>query len=559
MTQIIQPRDYQTNSVNSVNEAWRMLIKYILLVLPTGAGKTIIKAMLAREAMLNGEMCMVFAHRDVLLSQISMSLCVMGVPHSFICANKTRKMITDQQMLKFGKSFYDETSPIILTSIQTFIRRIDKGLVDCVRDKVTVWLGDEFHHCLDDNSHGKCVKYLRNARGLGVTATPIRADGKGLGVQADGIFHHMIVGSSMGELISRGYLSPYKIYVPPQLLDTSGVNITANGDWNQKKLAEKTDVNDITGDAVKHYQRLVDGQQAITFCVNIAHSDHVAKQFNEAGIPSLSLSSKTPTRDLIKGLQAFEDGRIKNLVNCDLFGEGFDVPAVSVVIMLRKTESYALFKQQFGRMLRLCEGKYYGVLIDHVGNVKRHCIYGAPHDDPVWTLDSTKRSNSDGEKPEGRVCPECFNYYTPTVKNMFVCNECNHEETKDELNAAQQDFQFDEGNLVELDINFINTLMTERKKVDRPPEAVRHNMQNAPVIVRDSAVNNHIKRQNAQTILRGHMQHWCHGVAVANEWTVKTVQLEFERVFSINILKAQTLSERLAINLTEKVRNSRSG
>lgn len=552
---MITLRDYQQSSVNKVYKLWSQGVKNCLLVEPTGAGKTLIKSQFAKDSVQRNEVVIIFAHRDVLLSQISNSLCQMGVTHSFVAANKTVLDTTNQNHIKYGDSFHVENSKVILASVPTFIRRLDKGLLDNFLPLVKVWMCDESHHILKDNMWGKCVQSFPNAIGLGVTATPIRSDKLGLGKTYDGVFDVMIIGSTMGELIENGYLSPYKIFVPPQKLDMSGINITASGDYNQKKLAERTDTVDITGDAVEQYLKLASGEQAITFCVNIAHAENVAKEFNRAGIPSTALSSKTSLSIRVKALRDFEKGVIKNLVNCDLFGEGYDCPAVACVIMLRKTDSYSLFKQQFGRLLRVSEGKIYGVLIDHVGNVKKHCMYGAPHEDPEWTLERSKKKSGDNTKPSGRICPECFAFYTPSIKAKYVCLECSHEETKEETNEEMRKFLVDDSDLVEMNIDFINNLLTQRKKVDLNPAKLRQNMQHANMrsIIVDSAVNNHTKRQFAQNRLRVAIQEWCENQATKNNWDMKTTQMSFETTFKTNILKAQVLSERLSLKLLEEI------
>jgi superfamily II DNA or RNA helicase len=415
------------------------------------------------------------------------------------------------------------------------------------------------HHCLKENKWGKCVQSLPNSFGLGVTATPIRSDKKGLGSGYDGVFDEMIVGSTMGELITSGNLSMYKIFVPPQLLDVTGLKITASGEFNQKELARRTDRIDITGDTVQQYLKLANGLQTIIFTVNISHAEHVAEEFNRAGISAVALSSKTPLTERTKALIDFENGNIKVLVNCDLFGEGYDCPAVSCVIMLRKTESYALFKQQFGRLLRVFEGKPFGVLIDQVGNVQRHCIYGAPHDDPVWTLERTKKKIGDDEKPSGRICPECFAFYVPNVRNRLVCAECNHEETKEQTNDEMKKFITNNTDLVEMNVEFIDIMMIERNKVDMNPAKLRQNMKKGHMktVIINSAVNNHTKRQFAQKSLRNVILQWSHDVSVENNWDILTTQLFFEKTFKVNIFKAQVLSERLSLKLLEEIKNER--
>lgn len=563
--------EHQDKSVTAIEKSWAAGNRNVLLVLPTGAGKTLVKAEVARKklylefamnAMMNPEVTIIFAHRDVLLSQISDAMCMVGVRHTFIASKPTVNNICNLNVAKHGDSFYDETSKVIIASVDAYLAKLKKGQLKHLIPLVGLWQLDEAHHLLEDNKWGWCVESLVNANGLGVTATPLRADGKGLGRHAEGVFDDMIVGSSMGELISLGRLSPYKIYVPPMKVDVSGMRATSSGDYNQKELAKRTDKSEITGDAVQHYLRIANGMQAITYCVNIGHSEHVADQFNKAGIPSKALSSNTPIGERQRAIEDFKRGTIKNLTNADLFGEGFDVPALECGIMLRKTQSYSLFKQQFGRPLRAKEDKPYGVIIDHVNNVRDMMAkynLSAPHDDPVWTLDrpNGKRSNGDGENiPVGRVCPECAAFYIPHKPSIKVCPDCHHEETPEEANAAQRELQVVDGNLVELSVDAIDALINEIHKVNKPVEQLRHEMKNAPSVARNGAANKHYLRQTAQNRLREAIQSWCEGVAFHNQWDIKTVQQEFEVEFGLHILKAQTLSERQSLELLEKVKHA---
>lgn len=414
------------------------------------------------------------------------------------------------------------------------------------------------HHHLTENIWGKCTEPLINAKGVGFTATPCRSDNKGLGRDAHGVFDDIIVGSTMSELIEIGRLSPYRIYTVPTKLDVSTVNITSSGDYNQKKLALVTDNADITGDAVEHYKRLANGKQAITFCVNIEHAEHVAQQFNDAGISSAALSSKTPLRERQHKLDQFRKGKILNLVNVNLFGEGFSVDAVCVVIMLRKTMSYGLFYQMFGRALRVMEGKEYGILLDHVGNVREHCIYGAPHDCPEWSLEppkKKKKKSTDLKGIKSRTCPKCFGFYEPKSNNpkSFVCPYCHHSESEDEIIAAVKEIQVAEGTLTEYDCEYITGLIQRRREVDMPVEKIKAKHRFSPDVVRHSAAKNHLKRQEAQRKLRAGIAQWCKQTAETNLLDVQTTQAEFERVFGTDVFKAQTLGEREALLLLDKI------
>lgn len=517
---------------------------------------TILMASKAEQETNAGGLTVIFAHRDVLLEQISEALCLFGLNHNFFTSKATQNLITTKNHIKFGNSFYDERARVIVASVDTFYRRD----LSTLAPHVTLWMMDEAHHLLDSSKWHKCIDPLVNAKGLGVTATPIRADKKGLGRHADGVFDAMTVGATMDKLIKAGSLSPYRVYTPPVKLDVSGVNVTSGGDFNQKKLAQATDKSDITGDAIEHYLKLASGKQAICFTVNIQHGEHVAEQFRKAGVKAINLSSKTKPSERDKYITDFRNGHIDILVNCDLFGEGFDVPAVECCIMLRKTQSYSLFKQQFGRALRALDGKDYGILIDHVGNVEHFMTefnLQYPHDDPEWTLDrATKRKRGDSDGLiNTRVCPTCFARYVPSTHNHHQCPYCNHVETKEEEIDALKKFQAKEGNLVEMQIDMMNQLINKRDQVLVSPEVIKQRMSHAPAVVRNSAVANHKKRRDAQIILQDLIQKWCvRQYRLNSNVDVKAVQQQFELEFGINILKAQILSERETLQLVERIK-----
>ena len=553
-------RPHQLKAVSEIELAWSQGHRNILDVLPTGAGKTILKAEIAKRELAKGGMVVIFAHRDVLLEQISKALCLMGLGHSLMVSSTTRKNIGDMQTVEFGKCFVNDVSRIIVASVDKFYR----ADLTYLAKHVTLWELDEAHHLLDDSKWHRCIDPLVNARGLGVTATPLRADKKGLGAEYDGLFHKLIVSATMDELIRAGMLSPYRVFTPPTKLDVSDLKVTKSGDYNNKKLAAKTDKSEITGDAVTHYQRIANGKQAICFCVNIAHSDHVAEQFRQAGIKAVSVSSETPAAQRNKLINDFKAGLIEILVNCDLFGEGFDVPAVEVVIMLRKTASYSLFKQQFGRALRVFEGKHYGILIDHVGNVEHFSheySLDYPHEDPVWTLEPPRKKKRGqlGEvvdKPRSTVCRKCAQRFIPTASNQYACTYCGHVPTPAEEEDELKKFRAKEADLVELKIDVLQDLLRRRDEVDQDVITFQNKVRKLPTIARNSAVANHKNRQNAQIILRDEIQKWCTKVWQVTGQSPQTIQDEFEIKFGVNILKAQSLSANDARELTIKVRSS---
>lgn len=572
MPLITKPHDYQANVIEEVWDNWfNKDVQNVCLVAPTGAGKTVIKAFTAKRLLqaFPTNNVIVFAHRDVLLTQISLALSQVGLPHRMLCSGATEKAIGDIHIEELGQSFLSESSRLILASVPTWIKRDTTTL--CAN--TIAWLMDECHHTLRSNMWGSAVElwqpltddeetireYFPNVKGLGVTATPKRADKRGLGRSSDGIYDTIVKTPGMGQLIAMGRLSNYKVYAPKDRIDMTNVNMTSSGDWNQKKLAKATDKVDITGDAVKHYKMYADGKQGIIFAASIAHSDHVAQQFQANGVNAVALSSKTNIHVRQQRIKEFRQGKIDLLVNYDLFGEGFDVPAVVVVIMLRKTASYSLFKQMFGRCLRVLDGKPYGILIDHVGNVDTHCSnMRHVHDDPVWTLDRyTDREKGVDNGVMTRICPKCRFFYLPKSKhpNAYKCPDCGHHENDTEVNVAAKELQIKDGILVEYDTGWLNEIANKINEVDQDPEVLRRRMRNAPHVVVNSAVKNHKARLKAQKELRQWIVNWCNETGWQRGLDVQTTQGEFERVFGVNIFAAQILSATEARELTNQIKN----
>ncbi|CAH9015954.1 helicase/UvrB [Vibrio phage 393E50-1] len=539
---------------------------------------TIVKAHYARQCYDNGETCVLIAHRDVLLGQISDALCMYQVPHSFICSDDTRRDITNINYKEHGHHYHDERSRIIVISVATFAARIRGNKIPkALMDSVSMWLMDEGHHLTQGSQWGNCIESFPNARGLAVTATPIRGDRKGLGRHAHGYVDKMSVTSSMIDLVKAGRLTQMKVYAPTQL-NTEGLTTTAGGDFNQKKLYERTKEqgSKITGSAVEHYIKFIYGQPAITFAVNIEHGKHIAEKFNAAGIPTQFVSSKSKESVRKKAVQDLRDGVLWNLVNVDLFGEGFDAPAVTGVFFLRKTESYSLFKQQMGRCLRPSEGKTYGFIFDHVGNVARMLEkynLSSPYHDPEWTLDSYGKGGSNGDGgedlPPTITCPECSyeaplksyydeenDFYFPGFlqdDGTYLCpdEDCRHAFSDEESENTVRKIQEKEGNLVELSFDDIDDLIRKRDEEVFKPVA---KMDYGPYA--RANMSRHVDRQNAITVLRHKINSWCNALYNETKWSGDLIRREFESTFKVNIYQAQVLSAPAATKLAEDIQRN---
>lgn len=564
-------RPHQLTATADIDRLYNEGHKHVMAVLPTGAGKTLVKAEYARRDFLNNQVTLIFAHRDVLLGQISDACCKMNVVHSFICSDKTRGMITNANLAAYGDSYHDERSNIVVVSVDTFLARLKDNKIPVeFLERVNRWMIDECHHLTKRSKWGKCVEALKNAKGLGVTATPIRGDKKGLGEHADGYFNAMSVTTNMLSLMKAGQLTPYKILAPSSI-DTMGIKKDKDGDYNKAQLYIKTKEADITGDAVQHYLKHLSGQPVITFCINTEHSLEVARKFNDAGVPSKAVSSKTIESERRQAVADLRSGRLLNLVNCDLFGEGFDAPTVMGVIMLRRTESYSLYKQQFGRMLRNADGKTHGILLDHVGNTKyfmEQFKLNAPHDDPEWTLDrdETRRKQEALDKNnlvETMTCKECgcFGVVKPVdyvddgshalVFINGVCPDCGHVETEEEKEKRVRELKIVNGELTELSFDIIETLIEQRNKAMTPMNEFRKTLGNASFAY--AAMHNHANRQYALSILRHWIQEWCLLHGEITKQSVQLVQLDFELTFDINIFKAQAMTATQMTELASKI------
>lgn len=199
------------------------------------------------------------------------------------------------------------------------------------------------HHLTDANEFGEAVKLFSNAHGLGVTATPCRADGKGLGRHAAGLLDTLVVGPTMRELINMGYLSDYRIVCPRSDLSMDDGDIGSTGDYTIAKMKAAAKRSHIVVDVVTNYRKFALGKRTIVFATDIETATDMASRFRSDGVRAQVVTGETPDtiRDTI--IRQFRHGEIDILVNVDLFGEGFDVPAIECVMMARPTASYGLY------------------------------------------------------------------------------------------------------------------------------------------------------------------------------------------------------------------------
>jgi superfamily II DNA or RNA helicase len=397
--------------------------------------------------------------------------------------------------------------------------------------QITLWQTDEAHHLLADNKWGKATLLFPNALGIGWTATPTRADGYGLGRHADGLMDAMVLGPSMRWLIDHGYLTDYRVFCPvTEDLHMEDVPVTKSGDYSPEKMRKAVHQSRIVGDVVKHYQRIAPNKLGITFAVDIEDATKISAAYRAAGVPAEVVTSETPDIARAAILRRFRSRQILQLVNVDLFGEGFDVPACEVVSMARPTASFTLFAQQFGRPLRLMDGKTHGIIIDHVGNVLKH---GLPDRPRQWTLNRRERRSAytagAGEIPL-RSCPNCTSAYERFYKACPYCKFV--PEPAGRATPEQVD-----GDLMELDPAVLAVMRAELERIDGPGQGVGND------VVGRAINRRHLHRQQHQAPLRAALHRWAHWRSLYHGETNSQIQRRFFFQFGTDMMTAQTLGE----------------
>ena len=525
---------FQQKAESDVYEAWGQDHRVVMLVIPTGGGKTVIFCNILRR---HRGYAVVIAHRQELLSQISLSLAENGVYHRLCTQEPTIREIVRQHVIEYGDSFYDSSAKVIVAGVDTLKNKQNEQWIK----QVTLWVVDEGHHLLQKNKWGKVIAFFPNARGLAVTAHPERADGNGLGREYDGLIDKLVVGPCGRELIDQGYLSDYIIRIPPSNLHLEEVPIGSTGDLVKPKMITAVKKAKLVGSVVDCYRKFASGLLGITFAADIEEAQTYADGFNAAGIAAALITAKTPLQERMSLLRDFRARRIMQLVNVDIFGEGFDLPSLGVVSFARPTASRNLYCQQFGRALRIMKGKAHAVNIDHVGNFDRHRFPDTPR---AWSLERReRRSQGVLEDNPNKTCvnPDCFRIYDAYLAR---CPYCQHKRVP----QSRQSIEHVEGDLLELDTAILAEM---RSKIDVPFDPRR--FTGAPMIALLTAQKRDREKTLAQEHLRLSIGIWG-AIQQRDGMTKSEAYRKFWHKWGIDVETAKALEARPALELNEKVR-----
>lgn len=348
-------REYQTRAITSLRATYASGRRAPCLVLPTGAGKTVIAAEIIRSAVARGNRVLFLVHRAELLSQSVNKLESAG--------------ITDLRIIQAGADLGSPIAPVAVASIPTLTRWTDR------QPEAGLVIVDECHHVVAKTWRKLADHYARSLL-LGLTATPQRQDGKPLG----DVFDSIVVGATVRELVDLGHLVPCHVYAPAAELDA-------------KQLALSP---------VAAYAQHGGGERAVVFCVTVEHAQRVAEEFHAAGIRCGVVHGNMPSATRAKTLAALDAGDLRVVASCHVLTEGWDSPRVAVCILARAPKHAGLYLQMVGRVLRPAPGKQHATLIDLCGSVHEH---GPPDLEREYTL--TGRGISRVDRDAIRQCVTC--------------------------------------------------------------------------------------------------------------------------------------------------------
>lgn len=409
--------DYQEKAVHDVRNEYRQGQKAPMFVLPTGGGKTITFAYIATQAALRGKRALILVHRVELLRQTQEKLSMFGVRVGLVSP-------------KFTPDFH---APIQVAMVQTMVGRTR------AYKHFDLIITDECHHVVA-STYMNILSAYPNALNLGVTATPVRGDGRGLGVEAGGVYDSIVLGPSMEELISMGKLVRPKYALPPQPLELDKVKIE-RGDYSKKQLNELLNTKSVTGCAVEHYREKAHQMPGVAFCVSVEHAASVAANFRAAGYRAEHVHGGTPDSERDRILAGLGEGSVNVVTSVDVISEGTDIPAIYAAIMLRPTQSEGLWIQQAGRALRTVEGKDHALILDHVGNFWMHGPLEMERD---WSLEGekrTRRKKADENKLSVSLCESCYLAFPARLR---TCPHCGHEKPVKARTVDQVDGELEE-------------------------------------------------------------------------------------------------------------------
>lgn len=360
-------RDYQEEIKGRVYAAWDAGCRSVMCQMPTGTGKTVVMSQIIAKNLRSEE----------LKVKSEKSACAMRV---LVVAHRVEILwqICDT-LQRYGLGEYIDKQ-IRIESIQKLARKADLKSLGLMAAPSLIVI-DEAHHCTA-KSYRKLWKWWPEAKFVGLTATPCRMKAEGF----DELFDKLICSNDVSWFIGNGWLSLYNYYaVKPnsdmlynvRCLRERGVD----GDYLVSEMGSLMDNRASIEQLYMAYKDYADGKQGIIYAINREHAAHIADYYSEKGESAVVVDSETAKATRKQIDEDYRAGKIKILVNCEIYGEGYDAPFVEFIQLARPTLSLSKYLQQVGRGLRPYEGKEYTIILDCVG----HCyLFGLPNEKRDW-------------------------------------------------------------------------------------------------------------------------------------------------------------------------------
>lgn len=383
-------RSYQETALA---ELFEKLAQRPILCAPTGSGKTVLAAAMIQRLLAEGRRGLFVAHRRELIFQAARRLADFGIKSGIILAGEYAR----------------RDLPMQVGSVQTLARRKHPPA-----DFLVI---DEAHHSCGD-SYQRLFDIYSDCTIVGLTATPFRLDGKGLGGSPERpMFGSIVVAATTRALVESGDLMAPRFFVPARGPDLSDVRTVA-GDYEKGALSKVMSGSTIVGDIVRTWKEKAAGLKTLLYAVDIEHSRTLQAAFIDAGIAAKHLDGKTPLEERAVLLEQFARGAYPVLLNCNVLTEGWDLPALEAEIIARPTKSLCLHLQMLGRIMRPFPDKLRPIVLDHAGNVLTH---GTPLRELKYSLE-TKVEPVEAQS-DVKQCPACG---AAVPRGEPVCPECGH-------------------------------------------------------------------------------------------------------------------------------------
>ena len=404
-------RPYQDDADVQIRDSLRTGNQAVVLVAPTGYGKTVQAAAIIRSATAKGNNSLFLTPRRNLVEQTIKSFRSKGIECGYVMAGHK----------------YDKDHCVQVGSIDTLLSRLGNREYDEMVFYSDVIIIDEYH-TFSSETRAKFINEIRSGSCgkkiiIGLTATPATTGGGGLAHIAD----DLVIPITMRELIEQGYLLQPKYYAA-EMPDLSNIK-SGKDDYNAKELGGAYQTAKIMGSVVENYKRIAPGTSAVVFAPTRKNAAALVDEFNNAGFPAAYLDANTPDDDRHEVFEKIESGELLIICNVLIIGMGTDIPRLQTVCFATATKSIVRWCQGVGRVLRPFEGQEFAYVIDH-GGMCLNPAMGAVEYIDSWDLtdprsinERVEKAKQDGKEPVSIECTQCHVIYLAA----HSCPSCGHQ------------------------------------------------------------------------------------------------------------------------------------